>query len=409
MNRSATPRRVAVIGAGIVGLSAAWYLQQAGLDVDVFDTGQPGAGASHGNAGWITPDRTEPLPSPAILRTGLTDLLRPHSPVAVADLRPATLRFLTHFTRACTPNKFQTSSAALQLLANRALDAYDKMLAPIGDLTKPSPILAVFSSTTAATAFAAAHPHQEHRATDLTLAEARRLEPSLGPATKAAVVIEGQRYCDPAAVTLAIADTVTASGGRLLTSQKVTALRPTSSGVDVVTAAGVHRYDAIVVAAGVESSTLLRKFRVRTPLLAGRGYSFTINGSQAPTLPIYVPEQRLACTPLQDGYRVVGVMEIGGHGRPPTPGRIHAMAASAAPYLQPDGSSITPTRPWVGSRPCTADGLPLIGPTACPRIHAATGHGMWGVTFAAATGELVAGTVLGQESPIPLAAFSPLR
>ncbi len=91
---AAAPRRVAVIGAGMVGLATAWFLQERGVAVDVIDRRGPGAGSSWGNAGWLTPALTTPLPEPAVLRYGVRAVLDPRSPVYVpVTVRPGLCRF----------------------------------------------------------------------------------------------------------------------------------------------------------------------------------------------------------------------------------------------------------------------------------------------------------------------------
>ena len=93
-----TPRQVAVVGAGMVGLATAWFLQEAGVQVTVYERDHVGAGASWGNAGWLTPALTAPLPEPAVLRYGLRAVLSPRSPVYLPLRADRTLlRFLTGF------------------------------------------------------------------------------------------------------------------------------------------------------------------------------------------------------------------------------------------------------------------------------------------------------------------------
>src|SRR3954464_4801258 len=116
--------RVAVIGAGMVGLSTAWFLQEAGVQVTVYDRDRVGAGASWGNAGWLTPALTAPLPEPAVLRYGLRAVLSPRSPVYLplrAD--PTLVRFLTGFVRHSTARQWRRGMAAYVPLNERALDA----------------------------------------------------------------------------------------------------------------------------------------------------------------------------------------------------------------------------------------------------------------------------------------------
>ena len=123
---------------------------------------------------------------------------------------------------------------------------------------------------------------------------------------------------------------------------------------------------------------------------------------------MYLPNERVACTPLGDRLRVAGMMEF----RPPEAAldqrRIEAVVEAARPLLA--GVDLEDRQDeWVGSRPCTPDGLPLIGQTGSPRVHVAGGHGMWGVTLGPATGQLLAEAMVTGR-PVPeLTPFDPLR
>ncbi|WP_375335660.1 FAD-dependent oxidoreductase [Blastococcus sp. TML/C7B] len=108
---SVHPRSVAVVGAGMVGLATAWFLQESGAEVTVYEQDVVAAGASWGNAGWLTPSLTAPLPEPAVLRYGLRAVLSPRSPVYVpprADAR--LLRFLARFARNSTPGRWRAGA-----------------------------------------------------------------------------------------------------------------------------------------------------------------------------------------------------------------------------------------------------------------------------------------------------------
>nr|MDT0665597.1 FAD-dependent oxidoreductase [Micromonospora sp. DSM 115978] len=170
----------------------------------------------------------------------------------------------------------------------------------------------------------------------------------------------------------------------------------------------VERYDAVVIANGAWLAGLARRFGVVTPVQAGRGYSLSVPVDTAPTGPVYFPAARLACTPLDGRLRLAGTMEFRGPDAPPDRRRVDAMLAAARPLLRGvDFEAATPV--WVGPRPCTPDGLPLIGRTTSPRVFVAGGHGMWGVTLGPITGRLLAEAVVSGRTPIELAPFDPLR
>ncbi|PZG24027.1 amino acid dehydrogenase [Micromonospora craterilacus] len=411
------PAHVAIIGAGMVGLATAWFLQERGVRVTVLDRTGVAAGASWGNAGWLTPGITTPLPEPAVLRYGLRAVLSPSSPVYVpprADAR--LLRFLAGFARHSTASKWRTAMQAYIPMNRRAFEAFDALAAA-----------GVASMTNEAKSFVAAYRTEAERSVlldelghihaagqqiefdVLTGAEAREVEPSLSDHIGAAIRLHGQRFIDPGHYVHALADSVRARGAALVTGADVVNVRDEGAGVRVITSAGTDdRYDAAVLATGTWLGELARRFGVRTVVQAGRGYSFSVAIEHVPAGPVYFPAQRVACTPLGDRLRVAGMMEFRRAEAPLDRRRILAIAEAARPLLR--GADLDARADeWVGARPCTPDGLPLIGRTRSPRVFAAGGHGMWGITLGPLTGKLLAEQITTSQQPAELQPFDPLR
>ncbi|MFF4826042.1 NAD(P)/FAD-dependent oxidoreductase [Streptomyces sp. NPDC001312] len=409
--------RVAVVGAGMVGLSTAWFLQERGVGVTVYDREGVAAGSSWGNAGWLTPGLATPLPEPAVLTYGVRAVLSPSSPVYVPpSADPKLLRFLAGFARNSTASQWLRSMRALVPINSLALPTFD-MLAEGG----------VEARTLEAKSFIAAYRtaaerkvlleelEQIHSAGQtmefdvLDGNEARGVEPSLSDEIGAAIRLHGQRYIDPGHYVHALADAVRARGGVIHEGTEVTEVRDEAAGVTVVGGGGDgERFDAVVLGAGAWLGRLARKFGVRSLVQAGRGYSFSIPVEHVPSGPVYFPAQRVACTPLGDRLRVAGMMEFRKPEARLDARRVHAIAEAARPLLR--GADLDARQDeWVGSRPCTTDGLPLIGATRSPRVFAAGGHGMWGITLGPATGRLLAETIVTGERPAQLAPFDPLR
>lgn len=143
-------------------------------------------------------------------------------------------------------------------------------------------------------------------------------------------------------------------------------------------------------------------------LATGRGYGCSVPVADLPHGPVYLPAQRVACTPLGDRLRLAGMMEFRRPGDALDPRRIASIVEAVRPLLR--GADLGDRRDeWVGSRPCTVDGLPLIGATRSARVLVAGGHGMWGVTLGPATGMLLASSLVTGERPAVLAPFDPLR
>jgi D-amino-acid dehydrogenase len=401
----------------MVGLSTAWFLQESGAQVTVYERDRVAAGSSWGNAGWLTPSLTAPLPEPAVLRYGLRAVLSPSSPVYVPLRADGTmLRFLASFVRHSTLRQWRRGMAAYVPLNERALEAFDALEAG-----------GVAAETVAATPFLACYRSEREREgllhelqairdagqTDvlfgaLTGEQARALDPVLTDEVGAAVQLYGQRYLNPPEYVASLASAVRAHGGEVLEGADVREIRDLPDGVAVVTEAGEQRHDAVVVATGAWLGVLARRFGVRQPVQAGRGYSFSVPVEQMPGGPIYFPQQRVACTPLDGRLRIAGMMEFRRPGEPLDPRRIAAITDAVRPFLA--GADLDDRQDeWVGSRPCTPDGLPLLGRTASPHVFVAGGHGMWGIALGPLTGMLMAQTVLKGEAPPELRPFDPLR
>jgi glycine/D-amino acid oxidase-like deaminating enzyme len=411
------PRDVAVVGAGMVGLATAWFLQEGGASVTVYERDRVAAGASWGNAGWLTPGLAAPLPEPSVLRFGLKAVLDPSSPVYLPLRADAgLLRFLVAFARNCTPRQWRRGMAAFVPINERALGAFDALAA--GGVTartvRSEPFLAVYRSERQRAGLLAELRHiQDAGLSDVGHsvvmgAEARAMEPLLTTEAGAALRISGQRYLNPPEFVRSLATAVRTRGGEIAEASGVTGLRDGPDGVVVATGEGERRHDAVVVATGAWLDTLARRFGVRLPVQAGRGYSFSVPVPRMPGGPLYFPEERVACTPLGDRLRIAGMMEFRRPDAPLDPRRITAIVDAVRPFLS--GVDLDDRQDeWVGSRPVTADGLPLLGRTSSPRVFVAGGHGMWGMVLGPVTGQLVAQTVLTGEAPPELRPFDPLR
>ena len=411
------PRQVAVIGAGMVGLATAWFLQEAGVQVTVYERDHVGAGASWGNAGWLTPALTAPLTEPAVLRYGLRAVLSPRSPVYL-PLRAdrALLRFLTGFVAHSTGRWWRRGMAAYVPLNERALEAFDTLAAGgVPAAThRAETFLACFRRERQAAGLLAEleairDAGQDVSFSPVTGRRARALESTLTDRVGAAVQITGQRYVHPPESVWSLALAVRYRGGQVVQGVDVTDLRHERGGVAVISQAGQRQlHDAVVLATGAELGRLAGRFGVRQPVQAGRGYSFSVPVEQMPGGPLYFPTQRVALTPLGGRLRVAGMMEFRRPDDPLDPRRITAIVDAVRPFLT--GVNLDERRnEWVGSRPCTPDGLPLLGRTASPRVFVAGGHGMWGIALGPLTGQLLAQTVLKGEAPPELAPFDPLR
>jgi D-amino-acid dehydrogenase len=400
--------RVAIAGGGVVGLCVARWLRSGGAEVVVVERERPGAGASVGNAGWVTPALSGPLPAPGVVRTGLRWLLDPASPLRI-DPRPdaGVARWLLGFMRATTASRHRAGTRALLALNERTLELFDELaqdgvelemhrggllFLALGERT-----LAEEAAMLAAVTALGYEPPVEL----LSRERVRALEPAAGPDIVGGLLAPAERHVRPESLTRALARWLEAHGAEIRTGAAVEGVTPLPRGRWRLEGAGVEA-DAVVVAAGFWSAPLLAALGVRMPLIAAKGYSVTAAGEGLrPRRALYLVEDRVGCSPFRDEVRLAGTLELAGREGRFDRRRLGVVAGSAARYL----ASWRPTRPsleWSGLRPFAPDGLPLIGPVPGHRgAFAATAHGMLGVTLGPATGAAVAEMVLdGRVHPV---------
>ncbi|MEU3642436.1 FAD-dependent oxidoreductase [Lentzea sp. NPDC034063] len=409
------PRSAVVVGAGVVGLSTAWFLQERGVEVTVVDRTGVAAGASWGNAGWIAPGLAIPLNEPAVLRYGLRSLFNPDAPLHIpltAD--PKLWSFLARFGAHCRWPSWTRAVKANLPLNEESIEAYDVLTANgVEAPTIDAPITAVFTSPAPAAGLlrelerlAAAGQPVDHTA--LSTADVREQVPLASAALAAGVRIDGQRFVDPGGFVQALGRAVVARGATIR-SLEVADIRADNAGVTVRAKDGdTVSANVAVLATGAWLPKLAARAGVRTPVQAGRGYSFTVPTRKPVHGPVYLPEVRVACTPYQGGLRVAGTMEFRDPDAPVDEARVDAIISSVRPLL--DGVWWEDrTDVWVGPRPVTPDGRALIGVTRSPGVYVAGGHGMWGLAQGPVTGRLLAEQITTGKQPAALREFDPLR
>ncbi|UQX11745.1 NAD(P)/FAD-dependent oxidoreductase [Candidatus Mycobacterium methanotrophicum] len=408
------PRSAIVVGAGIVGLSTAWFLQERGVAVTVVDRTGVAAGASWGNAGWIAPALSIPLNDPQTLRYALRSLPNHAAPVRVSlSIDPALWRFLVRFALNCRESSWRRAVRANLTLNHDCMAAYDLLVshgvdAPITD----APITALFRAS-----LDAEHLLEQLRrlqdagqpssTTELTGAALREQVPLASSAVAVGVRINGQRFVDPARFVQALGRSVVERGAALETMD-VADVRTVGDGVAVAPHTGsALMADAAVIATGAWLPGLVKRW-VRVPVQAGRGYSFTVPVERKVFGPIYLPDVRVACTPLNGKLRVTSMMELRRPDAPVSAGVVDAIVDAAAQFF--DGVRWAERDEiWVGPRPLSPDGRPLVGSVLENRVFVAGGHGMWGMKQGPATGRLLAEQIATGKQPPGLREFDPLR
>ncbi|MBD3764057.1 MAG: FAD-binding oxidoreductase [Rhodobacterales bacterium] len=405
---------IAVIGAGVIGLTVALHLADQGHAVVMVDPAPPGSGASHGNAGTVADYAVQPVGTPGVLRDLPRLLFDRDSPLAI---RPGAMLGLTpwlaRFLGQSLPGPAARNARALAGLLADATPRWVDLAAQIGatDLMRDRGCLYLYRSPGA---LAAAQADLDFRrrlgvtVQAVTAAELAAMEPGLPPMAGAAFFPQARFLTDPGAVMARLAAAVRRAGVEILPDRAQAIVRLVD-GVEV-TGPGLRLHARrVVIAAGAWSAALARTAGDRLPLDTERGYHVEWDLPDPPvTRPCCPTDLGFYLCPMQGRLRLAGTVELGGIEAPPSPRRI-ARLVQGARRLFP-GLPERPDRDWMGLRPSIPDSLPVIGASArgAEVIHA-YGHGHLGVTLAPRTAALVADLVAGRDPGPVAAAVAPGR
>ncbi len=401
---------VIVVGAGVIGLSAALAAQARGLKVRVVDREGLAAGASAGNAGAFAFTDILPLASPRIIRQAPRWLLDPLGPLAVPPRYAHRIApWMLRCWRASGPARVRASTLAQTALMDHSKAALEALL----DREGLTPMLrrdGQLQAYEGEAAWRASLPSWEVRAEHgiafrhLQGEEIAEVQPGLSSRFTHATFTPGwYSISDPKDYVLALADRFRAKGGEI-TITEARALVP--GGID--TAQGPMQ-GRVVLAAGAFSHRLARTAGVRIPLETERGYNTTLP-SDAFDLRVQITFEGhgFVVSKLTSGLRVGGAVELGGLDLPPNFARADAMLTKAARFLP--GLKTTGGTQWMGFRPSLPDSLPAIGPLpGRADVICAFGHGHLGLTQSAGTAELVADLLTGRSPGIDFKPFAPGR
>ena len=414
---SQAPRSVAVIGAGIVGVSCGIHLQSRGHRVTLLDPRGLGNGASYGNAAIIANSACLPVATPGTLRRVPAMLLSRDGPLHIRPAYlPALLPWLVRFVAASRPARVAQICRALSALLRPSVDEHRHVaaLAGIGARIRPTGWLKAYES---ARAFERARPNYEAmrqlgvRCEELGRDEIRAREPALAPIFSRAVFHPDCHHVgDPHAYTVALGEYLLREGATLREEAVTDFSFRDGTVAGVTTATGTVAADAVVVACGAWSKALAARLGERVPLDTERGYHamFLMDGAARLRSPVHWIDRSVILSPMPTGVRMTSSVEFGGLDAPADYSHLNRLLADVRRAL-PSAPAEASSR-WLGFRPSMPDSLPVIGAT---RRHAncvlAFGHGHLGLTLGPVTGRLVADLVDGHPPTIDVAPYAPRR
>ncbi len=408
--------RVVVLGAGVIGVTSAYYLAKAGFEVTVIER-QPGPAleTSFANAGEISPGYASPWAGPNVPLKAVGWLLDRYGPLSIhPQLDPAMWRWLLAMLRNCTATRYAINKARMVGIAEYSRDCLRALRAETGIrydersqgtlqlFRKQSQFDGVGSDIEVLRQYGV--PFEV-----LDRAGCLAVEPGLAGAR--VPVAGGLRLPDDETGDCQMfterLETIAAGlGVRFVYGTTITGLEVAGGRVTkVATDKGAFMGDAYLVALGSFSPLMLRPLGLSLPVYPVKGYSITlpiVDPHGAPESTVMDETYKVAITRLGDRIRVGGTAEVGDYTVRLRPGRRGALDRSVAD-LFPNGGDNSRSTFWSGLRPMTPDGPPIIGPTPIANLHLNTGHGTLGWTMACGAGRIIADQIAGRSPEIPTA------
>ncbi len=407
---------VVVVGAGIVGIAGALYLQREGFRVLVLDPRSPGNATSFGNAGCLNGSSVVPMSMPGMLRDVPRWLLDPEGPLTIR-LRylPRLAPWLWRFLRAGTPERVRDQARALRALVGPTVETYLDIAREAGALDlirRQGHLVAYRSEESFAKDLDAMALRRANGVVvdDLGADELRQLDPNLSrDYVRGRFIGENGHVTDPGGLVRRLAEAVRRNGGAILGEHVEGFATEHGRVTGVKTDRGLHPASHVVIAAGAWSKPLAAELGDKVPLDTERGYHIVLKDPELrPRLPTLSAEDKFIATPMDEGIRFAGTVEFAGLEAAPDWRR--------ADVLLRQGLRMYPGLPrhipeerlsrWMGFRPSLPDSLPVIGPaTRFGNVFYGFGHGHIGLAAGAPTGRVIAALVAGRSPGIDLAPF----
>jgi len=405
-----------IIGAGVVGSACALALARDGFPVTVIERGEPGMGASYGNAGFIQTGTPLPFATPGIMRQLPKLLFDPESPLKLRwRYLPRLTPFLLRLLRNANADKVEAIAGSLQALLDRSGEAHRTMLREAGatDLIRTRGLLFVYPNRAS---FEEAEWEidlfRRHGAPVEELHDdaVRQMEPALARDYRWAYHLRDTFYTvDPLGIAKSYLEHAQSLGVELVRDEVRDIEMAATGPVALLCNGGRRDVDQLVLCAGIQSSPLAKRLGASVPMESARGYHLML---PEPGVELQAPvvdgAMHFGVTPMRGGIRLAGTVEFASVNAPPNDARarmLYPMAKKMIPELSDTGAET-----WMGHRPTLPDSLPILGRSPKhANVLFAFGHGMLGLTMAAATGEIIAKLAAGEHPGLDLTPYRPDR
>ncbi len=375
MGEAGAKMRVIVVGAGIVGVSTALWLQRDGHAVTLIDRLGPGEGTSHGNGGVLASCSIVPVTVPGLLRKAPRMLFSPDQPLFLKwgylpKLAPWLIRYLRH----ANADAVRRRAAALMPIIGDSLADHQALAA--GTRAEkwlvPSDYLFVYNDRAhyEGDGFGWQVRKENGFEWDLLEGEAfKSYDPAFGPALQCAARLKNHgRISDPGLYVKDLAAEAEAHGARILKADVTDIVRETGQVTGVRAGGETIACDAVVLATGVWSGPLAKKLGIDVPIESERGYHLELwEPSVMPKSPVMVASGKFVATPMQGRLRLAGIVEFGGLDAAPSRAPFKLLEKNIRAAIP--GITWKKTVEWMGHRPSVADSIPLIG--EAPKVKGA--------------------------------------
>ncbi len=358
---------VLIIGGGIIGVCTAYYAAKAGRSVTLVERGEICSGCSRGNAGWLVPSHCIPLAAPGALGKGLKWMWQTDSPFFIRPrLDWELIKWLVTFAASCTERKVRTSIPVIRDLTFASLKLFEELGALAGmsfGYRRDGSLMLFATDRGFAEGKRDAQLLKDTGIVSQVLSteEVLQQEPSIVPTIAGGIYYPEDAHLQPVQFVESVAALARSLGANLHPSTAVTGFDLANGKIHTVhTTQGDSCPGRVVLAAGAESSTLAHMLRIKLPIQAGKGYSFSITSPDfSPSRPLLLSEAKVAITPYGDKVRFAGTLELSGIDKTIDSARLNAIRKSSSQYFSPKLPEILHEQ-WTGLRPCTPDGLRRI-------------------------------------------------
>jgi D-amino-acid dehydrogenase len=412
-----TDQTIVVIGAGIVGISTAIWLQRSGCRVIVVDRGKPGhdKGTSYGNGGIIVPSGVAPVTGPGMIAKSPKMLLDPNFPLFLRwSYLPKLLPWLMKYLSNANATDTRRISKGLSVIVGGAVDQHKSLVrgTPAEKWIADSDYCFAYADRAAfeADEFVFGLRRDAGQVPEVIEGDAvREYEPEMGASVTLLAVMKDHGYVrSPGKYVAALAEVFQSEGGEIRQVEVRDVDLSDGRITGVVTDQGRIACDAAVLATGVWSKPLAKKLGVNVPLESERGYHIVFKDPSMNLRSTYMMTGgKFVVTPMEAGIRCAGVVEFGGLDAPASEGPIKLLRRQVAQYFPQ--LEYSGTEEWMGHRPATSDSLPVIGELGQTGVFAGFGHHHIGLTGGPKTGRLIADLIMQGGSNIDLSPFDPKR